>query len=67
MTGRPCAYCSEPDADVCVRMHASPSGAGTSVYAHEDCAQDRGVPVLYRYTEPATSGALNPSTVGVAR
>lgn len=54
---RQCAYCPAPSADVCVRMQVSSSGAGTAVYAHEACAQDRGVPVLYRCTDTAAGAA----------
>lgn len=43
-----CAYCPEPGADVCVRVHVTSSGSGLSVYAHEECAAERGTPVLYR-------------------
>ncbi|MGW7366711.1 hypothetical protein ACWGI8_25550 [Streptomyces sp. NPDC054841] len=44
----PCTYCTEPGADVCVRVHESAAGgAGQSVYAHRTCAEQRNVPVLY--------------------
>lgn len=48
MEKRECTYCPTPGADVCVRVHAAPSGPGTSVYAHAACAEHRGVQVLYR-------------------
>lgn len=39
---------------MCVRVHVVSSGAGTSVYAHAACAEQRGVQVLYRVL-PETS------------
>ncbi|MEU1086607.1 hypothetical protein ABZ401_07180 [Streptomyces sp. NPDC005892] len=52
---RECTYCPKPGADVCVRVHGTAGVAGTSVYAHAACAEQRGVQVLYRVL-PETSG-----------
>ena len=44
---RDCTYCTEPGADVCVRMLEAGSGPGAAVLAHRACAEERGVTVLY--------------------
>jgi len=52
-----CSYCGHPDADACVRMIASTSGSGRSVYGHASCAKDRGIVPLYLLTgAPKTTG-----------
>ncbi|MFF7851943.1 hypothetical protein ACFZDF_30790 [Streptomyces sp. NPDC007910] len=53
MSGRPCTYCPEPGADVCVRTQRDDAG-GAHIYAHRECADERGVIPLYVFTdEPA--------------
>ncbi|MFJ4870516.1 hypothetical protein [Streptomyces sp. NPDC088757] len=47
---RACTYCPEPDADVCVRTRRDESG-GAHVYAHRECAAERGVIPLYVFTD----------------
>ncbi|MFJ6578353.1 hypothetical protein ACIQMY_20580 [Streptomyces sp. NPDC091368] len=53
---RPCNFCPEPDADVCIRAHRSESGDITHVYAHRECADDRGVLPLYVYIASGAEG-----------
>ncbi|MCX5398961.1 hypothetical protein [Streptomyces sp. NBC_00102] len=48
MSHRECTYCPEPGADICVRIHVTGVGSGTTVYAHAACAEQHGVPALYR-------------------
>ncbi|MGW2280201.1 hypothetical protein [Streptomyces sp. NPDC001770] len=48
MNHRECTYCPEPGPDICVRIHGTGVGPGTAVYAHAACADQRGVPALYR-------------------
>lgn len=54
--GRPCTYCPEPGADVCVRVLADNSGPGAHVYAHRACAADRGVVPMYSFIDTSTAG-----------
>jgi hypothetical protein len=47
---RPCAYCPEPGADVCIRTQPYEAG-GAHIYAHHSCAAKRGVRPLYVFTD----------------
>lgn len=61
-TGHPartCTYCPDPDPDACIRMIPSAAGPDRSVYAHQACAQDRGVRPLYLVEQPVV--ALSPA------
>ncbi|MFD9223849.1 hypothetical protein ACFWDI_28550 [Streptomyces sp. NPDC060064] len=52
--GRDCAHCTQPGADVCIRVHGSESGgSGFAVYAHRACADERGDTILYVVVDPA--------------
>ncbi|MCX5396741.1 hypothetical protein [Streptomyces sp. NBC_00102] len=55
MKQRECRYCPKPGADVCVRTHGTGSGSGTAVFAHAECAEQRGVQVLYRVLPEAVT------------
>lgn len=52
---RPCTYCPQPGADVCVREYASASGgSGHVIYAHRACAQAHGDTILWTATRAAS-------------
>ncbi|MFE4661714.1 hypothetical protein ACFRFJ_34120 [Streptomyces hydrogenans] len=53
-SGRPrhCVYCPEPSADACVRVQ-EPEHDGAHIYAHRECAKQRGKPLRYIFIPEA--------------
>lgn len=57
---RHCNFCpSGEDADTCIRSHRSETGEITHVYAHADCAEQRGALPLYVFA-PETAQVGEP-------
>ncbi|MFE1903796.1 hypothetical protein ACFW96_09010 [Streptomyces gardneri] len=50
---RPCTYCPAPGADACVRTQGD---GETHIYAHQACAQAKGVDTLYVFTDEQPAG-----------
>lgn len=48
---RSCTYCPEPGADVCIRTRRDEAGDTSHIYAHQSCAEERGVLPLYVFTD----------------
>jgi hypothetical protein len=49
---RPCTYCPDDGADVCVRTVATSSGPDRPVFAHRKCAKRHGIRPLYEIIDP---------------
>lgn len=49
---RPCVYCTNQGADVCVREAKDADGTVRHVFAHRACAEKRGIRPLYAVLEP---------------